>query len=47
MCAKVKAEVIFMSDAVAEILQVQRKKKILSRTWSFKLVKRKQIKLEF
>lgn len=27
MCAKVKAEVIFMSDAVAEILQVQRKKK--------------------
>lgn len=27
MCAKVKAEVIFMSDAVAEMLQVQRKKK--------------------
>lgn len=27
MCAKVKAEVIFMSDAVAEILQVQRKTK--------------------
>lgn len=27
MCAKVKAEVIFMSDAVTEILQVQRKKK--------------------
>lgn len=45
MCAKVKAEVIFMSDAVAEILQVQRKKNFFQEPDPSSLLK--QIKLEF